>query len=183
MKKSHWGKIALFFLCAPSFGQVAAEKTKENIYFKENVAIVDAYLVIVSKNEYAKQLELKDFAKSMTLPGEIIFNGQTFLDDGSGNDAVKGDGIYTTPQLYTTDYSKVKAAGGKLSVMKEAFVKDPSFKHFRSLGDGKAKLSGTIGMDCDITFGTCGCRADRLGWCNCCCFTLSNCSVGFSIGF
>jgi hypothetical protein len=31
-------------------------------------------------------------------------------------------------------------------------------------------------LECDIEFGTCGCKADNWSWCNCCCFSVSNCS-------
>ncbi|MGY6560862.1 MAG: hypothetical protein ACXITV_02020 [Luteibaculaceae bacterium] len=67
----------------------------------------------------------------------------------------------------------------------ETAIVSPKFKHLDLLEEKhegyqyRAKPSIGISVSCDVSFGTNGCLANRLGWCNNCCVTIwtNTCTV------
>ena len=160
-------------------------------YFKENVSFIDARLRNMGNNEMVRELVLIDFSKEGKMPASVIFDGTTLFDDGSYNDTNANDGIYTSAAKFTNQ-GKIRFSSTEpiQSVMEESII-DKRFKYADRLFDflkseysvpksgsiaAGAKVAGPVAtLECDVEFGTCGCRADNWGWCDCCCVTVSNC--------
>ncbi|MEN8138255.1 MAG: hypothetical protein ABFR62_07470 [Bacteroidota bacterium] len=160
-----------------------SETLSQSEFIKENVAVNDARYRSVSNQFYVKEIVLINFSKDKSknqMPETLTSNGTSFFDDGSYNDITANDGIYTSAAKFYHDESRPFVKDGTInSVMFESYIIDTSFKHSDKLSSLNSKKS--IGIECDIEFGTCGCNADDWGWCDCCCFSLSNCKASLSI--
>jgi len=164
-------------------------------FFDQNVAFADARVRSISDKKYIREIVLVNFSEFNEMPFSVIFDGTTFFDDGSFNDLIAYDGIYTSAAIFNHSERVPYYEDLPLrSVMEETIV-DYEFKHRskldkitdtyvkpRSSSDGIYKLL-VVTMECDIKYGTCGCRADEYGWCDCCCIRLTNCRISVTIGF
>ncbi|MBD3425136.1 MAG: hypothetical protein GF417_11935 [Candidatus Latescibacteria bacterium] len=170
-----------------------SNRLKKEEFFDKNVVFADARIRSISSVEYIKEIVLINFSEEDRMPNSIIFNETTFFDDGSYNDLKPNDGIYSSAAIFP--HCKMVPYDKELNLksVMEKMVIDFEFQHAdkirniseiyvkpNSSSDGIFKV-GKILLDCDIEFGTCGCRADKWGWCDCCCFTLSNCHI--TVGF
>lgn len=171
----------------------------DNEYLKRNVAFADARVRSISVTKYVAEIVLIDFAEESRMPSTFIFDGITFFDDGSYNDLHANDGIYASAAEF--DHSDRLPYDEKQTVksVMEQIVIDRDFQHkdrIEDIADVYPRLAnseginiaedklglGKITLDCDIEFYTCGCRADRWGWCDCCCVTFSNCHIKVEFG-
>lgn len=164
-------------------------------FFDQNVAFADARVRSVSRKKYIREIVLVNFSEFNKMPASVIFDGTTFFDDGSFNDLTAYDGIYTSAAIFNHSERVPYYEDLTLrSVMEETII-DYKFKHRskldkitdtyvkpRSSSNGIYKLL-VVTMECDIKYGTCGCRADEYGWCDCCCIRLTNCRISVSIVF
>lgn len=145
-------------------------------YLQENVAFTDLEAVKTQGGMFYYQLKLRDFGNSLKAPDGFGLNGYTFMDNGEGNDKVKGDGIYAANETKSTKLLLRKP------IRKRAFV-DSKFKHMNSLtavvGD-----SSNIGISCTIV--PCGCpcppvscaACTMFGWS---CWTVTSCEIDIGI--
>lgn len=167
----------------------------ENQFLKQNVAFADARVRSISESEYVREIVLVDFSRSGRMPSSLIFDGTTFFDDGSYNDLEANDGIYASAAEFSHSERLPYEKDVLLKSVMEQIVIDSDFQYKDGMENmthmyskppdskGIAKVGGEIGVTCDIEFNTCGCRADRWGLCNCCCFTISNCRTVIAIKF
>ena len=167
----------------------------ENHFLKQNVAFADARVRSISESEYVREIVLVDFSRSGKMPSSVIFHGTTFFDDGSYNDMKENDGIYASAAVFSHSESLPYEKDVIVKSVMEQVVIDSEFQYrdriehmanvYSKPGNSKgiARVGGEIGITCDIEFNTCGCRADRWGWCNCCCFTISNCKTVIAVKF
>ena len=172
----------LFIFIIPCKTEKTAEEQEQNNFMKENVSITDARYRSISKKLYVKEIVLINHSKKEKLYETITFNGISFFDDGSYNDIKPDDGIYTSAEKFNHDELNPYHRGNNIkSIMTEAYIVDNNFKHLSDFQESDTNQRRPIGISCDIEFGTCGCNADEWGWCNCCCFSLSNCEASISI--
>lgn len=172
----------------------------QNQFFKENVSFVDARVRSLNLNEYVREVILVNHSKLNMMPSSLIFKDTYFVDNGSFSDLKANDGIYTSSDKF--EYNRVVTydENSTVSVMSEIVV-DRTFKYKDELknlyaiklnpserknigvnGNGAVNKVSFVSVECDIEFGTNGCRAERWGWCNSCCYTISNCSkITFSL--
>lgn len=168
----------------------------QNQFIKENVSFVDARIRSINLNKYVREIVLNNHSTLKMMPSSLIFEDTYFVDDGSYNDLKSSDGIYTsTNNLEYNGIIKYDEYNNIISVMDEIIV-DKNFKYKDQLkklysikikpntmkkdiginGNGSGNKVSIIQVECEIAFGTSGCRAERWGWCSSCCFTISNCS-------
>jgi hypothetical protein len=177
---------------SPKERHIGEDPLSQNEFLKQNVAFVDARIRSISETSYVREIVLINFSKENRMPSSLIFDETTFFDDGSYNDLEANDGVYTSAAEFghskTLPYNKRATVR---SVMKKIIV-DQEFLHEKEIdniarvyskpGSSYEKNSADdlswfkIGVKCKIEFGTCGCRADRWGWCWCCCFTIYDCT-------
>lgn len=164
-------------------------QTMDKELFKKSVSFTDARLRSLNELEYVRELVLTDFSKSNQMPKSVIFDGTTLFDDGSFNDVKANDGIYTSAAKFNHSEKSPYNSDLTINSIMELSIIDKEFKYldelnkFLTSGYSKSHLSNVaIGnrgpvatIECDVEFGTCGCRADRWGLCDCCCVTVSNC--------
>lgn len=183
MKKLIYGFIFLTLIgitiisCEKSENLEVAQENSQSEFMKKNVAVTDAGYRSISQDFFVKEIILTNYSKKNELSETIIFNGTSYFDDGSYNDLKANDGVFTSAAKFNhnKDFPFVESNTFQ-SIMTESYIVDNSFEHSNKLNNTKS-----IGIECDIEFGTCGCRADNWGWCNCCCFSLSNCTASFSV--
>lgn len=170
--------LIVFFSLIIFYTSSSQNVTRE--YFKNNIAIMDSYLKANDDNRsYKSIIVIKDFSDSPTYPESISHKDIYYLHTK--------DGVFISKDDFTNLIDEVNNKNGIYDIMKKPFVTDKEFKfkekvqNYAKSGPG-GEISGEL--SCDIEFGTCGCRADRWGWCDCCCFSLSNCEVtiGGSLG-
>lgn len=121
-------------------------------YFKENVAIIDAKIRTIDKENYVKELILKDFKKTEDLPAAIEFDGVAFVDNGLGFDRASGDGIYTSAdKSLHSDKVPYSPDNPERSVLDRALA-DVKFSYKNELTDYLSSIAGKliISFDCDI---------------------------------
>lgn len=140
-------------------------------FFKENIAITNAYVRSIDEKQYVKELQLQNFSEEKFSVQKLSFQDIKFADDGKENDLIANDGIYTSIEIFNHN-DVVKYTGKKQVSVLSTPVIDSVFKY----GGPQASVT------CDIEFGVGGCRAESYGWCSKCCFSLSNCSVTIGWG-
>jgi hypothetical protein len=174
--------LFMFIISCQTEKETSEEQSQTN-FMKENVSITDARYRSVSENFYVKEIVLTNYSKKEKLSETITFNGTSFFDDGSYNDIKPNDGIYTSAAKFNHDELNPHIRGNDIkSIMTEAYIVDNNFKHLNEFQKRDTSQSKRpIGVSCDIEFGTCGCNADNWGWCDCCCFSLSNCTASISV--
>lgn len=195
--------FALLLLAFASTSCQKDEKPKEefkaplsqNQFIKENVSFVDARIRSINLDKYVREIVLNNHSTLKLMPSSLIFEDTYFVDNGTFNDLKANDGVYSSTDYF--DYNaNIKYDQNNLTVsaMSEIIV-DKSFKYRDQLknlyaiklnpserknigvnGNGAVNKISIIQVECDIEFGTYGCRAQRWGWCDSCCFTISNCS-------
>jgi hypothetical protein len=155
---------------------------------KEHVAFFDARVRSISETAYVREIVLINFSSDLNMPSSFIFCGTTFFDDGSYNDLAANDGIYASAAEFEHNAEIPYDARYEVRSVMQQMVVAPDFLHDEELDAlaSRYHVPSATGAEfspavfrfevhCDIEFGTCGCRADRWGLCNCCCFTISNC--------
>ncbi|MEO1263637.1 MAG: choice-of-anchor X domain-containing protein [Bacteroidota bacterium] len=174
-----------------TYTMTASEKGE---FFKRNVSFTDARVRSLSSSQYVKEIVFTNFSEQKMEQTSVIFQGTTFFDDGSHNDLKAGDGIYTSAAKFNHTANVPYNSEYQVRSVMEEVVVDKSFAHsgeiesrlssYTKPGSTAARASGgpTGSLDCAIEFGTCGCRADNWGWCDCCCFTLSDCRISIGWG-
>lgn len=191
--------IACVLLCLSSCNQEDPAEKPETMssaeYFKANVSFTDARVRSLNQTEYVREVVLTDFSGDQEMPKSIIFDGTTLFDDGSYNDLKAGDGIYTSAaklghsdRVPYMDNIEVRSVMRK-SIVDFDFLHESNFNNYVTsysrpgIPTVEGKPSAKLSIKCKVEFGTCGCRADNYGWCDCCCITVSDCEVEASIGF
>lgn len=173
------------------------KNTKDTkLVLKQNVALIDARIRSVSSEQYVREMVFSVFgsASRVDLQASIIFDSTTFFDDGSYNDLTANDGIYTSAAVFSHNSKVPYDEDYELRTIMTSSVVDSDFQYMQELEDylneeytrpGNDNISngpgGSVTVECDIEFGTCGCYADQWGWCDCCCFSLSNCTASATI--
>ena len=179
----------LLFSCTNEELEVGNKFVNDRNYFKENIAFLDARIRGISQEEFVKEIVLKDFSSLSKLPPSIGFEEGIFSDDGLINDLIAGDGIYTSKDSYSYTKSLASLTKGEIKSVLDEVVIDKSFKHRDQLNstlkvkdqDADNQVLESRGpvatIECDVEFGTKGCYAQKWGWCDSCCVTVSNCRV------
>jgi len=159
----------------------------KNTYFKENVAFVDARMRSLGEEGFVKEVVLKDFSLMSKLPSSIGFQDGSFVDNGLLNDVKAGDGIYTSIEVYSFTSSTPNFKKDELKSVLEEVIIDKSFKFREQLNSSLKQIAQDVNnpnleergpvatIECDLEFGTKGCLAQKWGWCDSCCVTVSNC--------
>ena len=152
--------------------KINSQTSKDSVlYFKENVALIDALVRSVDREHYVKEMYFKDFNGSMKLPDIFEYDGVAFNDNGLGYDLNANDGIYTSVAQYLHS-SKVpyQSHTNARSVLENSIV-DFRFAHKSGLADfltsynvpggsGKIKFS----FDCDVYVCSCSSCSCRTCW-------------------
>jgi hypothetical protein len=142
------------------------------LYFKQNVALIDAMIRSIDQEHYVKEIYLKDFINTIDLPGIFDYNGTVFNDNGLGYDVVAGDGIYVSVEQYLHTPSIPYQSGvPKKSVLEDCIV-DVGFIHHSNLETflNSYDVPGfpekiKVSIDCDIYVCSCGsCSCRTCGW-------------------
>lgn len=134
--------IIILLLCLNQTVEAQSET-----YFKENMAITDLAAVKNTNGTFYYQLKLKNYGKRKVLPEGFGMKGQVFMDNGQFNDAVAGDGIYTSMEHLDAGLLKSRP------ITKTTFY-DVDFQHIGSLsGTGGTTINQGVGCK----FRQCGC--------------------------
>jgi len=137
----------------------SASKEDITMYFKENVAIVDARVRSVDKEHYVRELIMIDFKKAIALPEAFEFFDSPFIDNGKGFDKIAGDGVYTSSNNYLHN-EKVPYLNSatERSVTGQALA-DIAFSHKNELQNYLSSIASkfVVSLDCDIY--TCHCNS------------------------
>lgn len=165
----------------------------------ESIAVVDFRIRSINDTQYVKEIHLKDFS-SQNLLGDVIgTNNEIYTDDGNENDLDAGDGIYTSLTVYTHDVNVPYNNHSLVTSYLSNSIVHPDFMYMSELNNylqdyniykyegndesgplfSKPGVDITVGIECPVTFGTCGCYAHKWGWCDCCCIgiDIDNCKV------
>lgn len=101
-------------------------------YVKRHVALIDAYVRSISSSSYVREMYFKNYGNDV-LPSVMSYGDDLFFDDGTNNDAVAGDGIYTSTDAYahttTVPYTNLM----DISVSTDYAVVDNIFEHETAL--------------------------------------------------
>jgi len=189
----HLFKIAFALILSLSFFACSEDNTENinndtNNSFEKSIAILDTNSKVEGKtsksNLEALTIELINFNEDYSLNEAYKINDIEFNDNGLFNDAIAGDGIYTSVELFDPLENKSKEAGDKLSYSENfAFTEDLK-KELRSRYEGKRDVG--ISVSCDIVTRPC----PQTTWYNTCyfsdectCVYLENCTGTVSIEF
>jgi hypothetical protein len=159
--------MVLIFLGYRSYAQFTSD------FFAKNVAIVAATERSISEKEYVRQIRLKIFEGTQTGPIVIGNDAYGFVDDGTGNDLVSGDGIYTTVNSFPyTDANAFNPEAPEKSVLSAAIV-NRNFGHREELKEflnDNPPVPGAdgleISLECDVTWCSCSskCGGCYVSW-------------------
>lgn len=166
-----------------------APKLSSAEFLKQNMSIYDARVRSVDETSYVRELFLANFSDQKWDKTSIGFEGFLFEDNGTGNDLVANDGVYTSVEFFSHD-SKVPYMKDRLvrSVLATPIV-SPEFKKFESLQElsmsydlnridkNGAKIAGPVAtLECDVELCSDGCLADWV-WDGFGCVCVSNCKA------
>ncbi len=101
-------------------------------YVKKHVAVIDFYVRSVSSTNFVREIYFKNYG-SEALPSVVGFNNDLLFDDGTHNDQVSGDGIYTSTDTYAHTSTIPHTGGVSISVSQDYAVIDNLFEHESSL--------------------------------------------------
>ena len=155
----------VFALFSVSGKSQESEKSLD-LYFRQNVAIVDALIRSIDKEHYVKELLLKDFKRTTAIPELFEFDNTIFSDNGYGYDKRAGDGLYTSTDIFLhNNQVPYKQTDTEISVTNNSIV-DKTFLYKNELSNylKNYPTSGakfTIKYDCDIwmcSCNTCSCK-------------------------
>lgn len=171
--------------------KVEAQEVSTDFVESENIAFYDARIRSMNRQQYVKEIVMLNFADQPWEKESLGFNQTSYVDNGKFYDQVAGDGVFTSTELFEYDDEVTYSTTEKVRSVLEQPIVDVSFRHQQALdrvmsgGElGEVQMErfikrpgGSIGgsVTCDLTFGVCGCIADKLGICNCCCIGISNC--------
>lgn len=177
-----FGFILTILTLTATFG-IAADTSK-------NLTVYDVRIRSIDENNYVKEMLIIDFDQN-GLTESVGYKDYYFVDNGEGNDKVAGDGVYTTTTTFKHDnQTPFEKVGTSKSILEKpilntgfdkvtqitAFGKTYKFRDDTWMAD--AGPEWIFNFSCDVSFGTCGCRAHSWGWCDCCCIGFSNCRTG-----
>lgn len=128
-----------------------------------------------------------NFSDQNEMPNTVNLKETLFADDGSENDLVAGDGVYTSTIRFNHDSVVKFNSLTPIRSTLDAPIVSSKFRYIEQLRSEIAKYnvasgrSKIIEVTCEIEFGTKGCNAQRWGWCDSCCVTIytDTCSVTF----
>ncbi len=140
-----------------------------DLYFRQNVAIVDALIRSIDKEHYVKELLLKDFKKTIAIPELFEFDNTIFSDNGYGYDKRAGDGLYTSTDIFLhNNQVPYKQTDTEISVTNNSIV-DKAFLYKNELSSYLQTYSTsgskfTIKFDCDSYICSCNSCSCRTCW-------------------
>jgi len=143
-------------------------------YIEKHVIISGVKARPVLKNQYVVEITLKDYQKTSKLPKGFGYSNKIFGDDGTGNDLIPGDGVYTSKEISTF------SSTNRSNLDRNTIYYDPNFMHKAELNNErvlqpKIKISCKFGkIGCPPPTGTCT-ACVQLGWQ---CWGLTECKVG-----
>ncbi len=128
---------------------------------KESVAISGLSVRSITSENYVREFNATDFSKSLSL-SSFVFLDEVFTDDGSFNDQVANDGIFTSINSYQHNSDVEFDKNLKSRIISNSVLTTTSFKyddeigviHFRKEGDG----GGLIGVKVEADICFCGCE-------------------------
>jgi hypothetical protein len=146
--------------------------------FKENIAMVDFSIRKLDENFYVRQIQMVNFDDAKVLPAGFGFEGTTFNDNGSMNDAVKGDGVYTSVEKFSINKRFFVHTDARVVSASPNLIFDPKFRYRDKLLAGLYNIK--IKIDCE--FIKCGCPCETFtcraceswGWS---CISVRKCNI------
>jgi hypothetical protein len=115
------------------------------------------------------------------MPAGFGLNGIVLTDNGLGYDLVKGDGIFTSDEMFTVTPERSRTISNNYTVFDERFVHT---EDLRSSGESGSEVSGP-GIKCKIRKCGCPCRAGyscrACEWWGWQCLELYDCEVSISL--
>lgn len=158
-------------------------------YFADHVALFDSRNRSLNSSTFVSELYFIDFSNNpKKMPYKVVVQDVTFLDDGTLHDKVANDGIFTSIITGNHNVDFPYLANETIRSIQRGPIVSSNFLHSNSLkntyGNYEYAAVGIyVELSCDIEFGTSGCLADDWGWCDDCCFTISNChSITVGVG-
>lgn len=156
-------------------------------FFKQNISIFDARVRSVSNEQYVREMYLVNFSERAWDKTSIGFEGYLFEDNGSGNDLLANDGIYTSVEIFKHDTKIPFIQDELLRSVLDAPIVSPEFRKQTELaefafsyelsrnGQANAKTNGPVAtLECDVEICSTGCIADWI-WDGFGCVCVSNC--------
>jgi hypothetical protein len=184
---------AFMFSCQKESSTDITAKTEQSL-LKENLAILDLRVRTLDKDMYVKEVVLQNFSSEPFKKDFLTIKGKNYSDDGTSNDLIAGDGIFTSSEQYSFDNIVKFDKNQTIRSLSGRPIVDPEFKNIPELrkiiesysyydqtNNVNGRKPALLEVTCPITFGTSGCPAERAGWCKSCCFFIdfSKCSVTF----
>jgi hypothetical protein len=72
-------------------------------FMKKNVAFTDARVRSLNESSFVKELVLTNFSDINLMPTSLVFKEYGYTDDGTHNDVIANDGIYTSVTQFNHD--------------------------------------------------------------------------------
>ncbi len=154
-------------------------------FLKENIAVYDARVRSLSNTEFVREVYLKNFSDKSWDKTSIGFMGYLFEDNGSGNDLIANDGIYTSVEAFTYDNIikfdknvKIKSVM-KNPIISPEFIQENALQEYSTeykVRPQNLKAGGVATITCDVEICSTRCIADWI-WDGFGCVCVSNCSV------
>ncbi len=162
--------MGLLFLSISLFAQETNNEWTEE-YIQHNIAFTNIKARVITSDFYVCEITVTDCNKSLPLPVGFGLQGQTFADNGVGNDLVKGDGVYSS-------IDQIKFLNGQPDVLVKGFkIFDENYQCKSKTESNKTDGFGCKIRRCGCPCPTYTCRAcEWWGWS---CMELYDCEIIF----
>jgi hypothetical protein len=139
-------------------------------YLKQNIALTKIKARVVSPDFYVCEITITDFNKKLPLPEGFGMKGLVFSDNGTGNDLVKGDRVYSSTE-------QIKFLNGQPKILeKKSIYYDENFQYKPSLDSDNGSQTK---IGCKFRKCGCPCRAGytcrACEWCGWQCWEVYEC--------
>ena len=162
--------MILFTACQKNQTTIDDQAKEEKVtltsdYILKNVAATDAKIRSLNEDSYVRILVVKDFDGSIELPLIFGMGDDIFYDDGTKNDLIAGDGVFTSEASYEHTASIPYMADAiERSVINSPITSGETFQHTEALAEYFPRGAQARGPE--ITFGLCWCPTEC--WCLAC---------------
>lgn len=164
----------------------------DSIHISNHICVYDCLERSIDSIAFVREALVLNFNENKKLPIMLSFEGTDFIDDGTGNDEVAEDGLYTSIITYNHSPNVPFVSMTRVSVFETVAV-GGSFSHWQELEDyiplynnvpQKTGAKAGVEFKCDL----CTCPCTRC-YCIACsvwggfsCWHFCNCSVSVGVG-